>query len=177
MLESRSDDQWIGVERSRLFWWQRFIQRITEMPWAARFLTRRLHNWDRWLHRVSKGRWTATEILTGLPVIFVITIGAQSGLRRTTPLLAIREKENFILIATKFGADHHPDWYFNLKANPQVEVQYQGKAGRYRATELMGKARDEGWARAVAHYPGYQAYEQRAANRQIPVIALSPVER
>jgi deazaflavin-dependent oxidoreductase (nitroreductase family) len=140
-------------------------------------MTRRLHSWDDWMHRVSKGRWTATEILAGLPVIFVSTIGAKSGLPRTTPLLAIREKDNFILIATKFGADHHPDWYYNLKANARVEVHHQGKAAPYRATELEGKARNEGWARAVTHYPGYLAYEQRAANRQIPVIALSPVER
>jgi deazaflavin-dependent oxidoreductase (nitroreductase family) len=164
-------------ESLQLFWWQRLIQQITAMPWAARFMTRRLHHWDRWLHRVSHGRWTATEILAGLPVIFVVTTGAKSGLPRKTPLLAIKEKENFILIATKFGADHHPDWYYNLKANARVEVHHEGMAKTYLATELKGKARDEGWARAVAHYPGYQAYEQRAANREIPVITLSPVER
>jgi deazaflavin-dependent oxidoreductase (nitroreductase family) len=140
-------------------------------------MTRRLHRWDHWVHRVSNGRWSATEILAGLPVIFVITTGVKSGLLHSTPLLAIRENDNFILIATKFGADHHPDWYFNLKANARAEVHHKGMAATYLATELEGKARDESWARAVTYYPGYQVYEQLAANRRIPVMTLSPAER
>ncbi|TFH34359.1 MAG: nitroreductase family deazaflavin-dependent oxidoreductase, partial [Anaerolineales bacterium] len=120
------------------------------------------------------GRWTATEILTGLPVIFVTTIGAKSGLARTNPLLAIRDGENYILIATNFGSERHPHWYFNMKTNPQVEVAYPGHQASYRASELDGVARQVAWDRAIRHYPGYVAYSQRAHQRRIPVLQLTP---
>jgi deazaflavin-dependent oxidoreductase (nitroreductase family) len=161
--------------KGQFFWWQRWIQRISAMRWASRFMAKRLHHWDRWVYRLTRGRTTATEMLTGLPVLFVTTIGARTGLSRTTPLLAIPENDHFILIATKFGADHHPDWYFNLKANPQVEVLYQGQTSMYVAKELEGQARAASWSRAVDTYPGYRAYEQRAIGRPIPVLALIPL--
>ncbi len=161
-------------ERPTVYWWQKFIQRITAMGWAARFMTHRLHHWDEWVHKITRGRWTATEILSGLPVIFVNALGARSGERRTTPLLAIRDGEKFILVATKFGADRHPDWYYNIIAHPKVDVLYKGQISSYVAEELEGDARQAAWDRAVTHYPGYQAYEQRACNRIIPVLALHP---
>ncbi len=156
-------------------WWQGLVQRITAMPWAARFMTHRLHRWDRWVYRLSRGRWTATEFLAGLPVIFITTTGSRTGLPRVTPLLAIERDGAYLLIATKFGADTHPDWYFNLKANPRVDVVHQSKHETCLARELEGDERQAAWAFAVEYYPGYQAYEQRAASRLIPVISLSPV--
>lgn len=144
------------------------------MPWAARFMTYRLHRWDEWVNKITRGRWTATEILSGLPVIFVSALGAKSGKRRSTPLLAIRDGEKFIIVATKFGADRHPDWYYNITAHPTVDVLYKGDESSYEAEELKGDARQAAWDRVVAYYPGYQAYEQRAGNRKIPVLALHP---
>ena len=163
------------IETPRQYWWRRAVQRMSAKPWASRLMTRRLQQWDRWVGRLSKGRWTATEILTGLPVIFVTTIGTRSGQERTTPLLAIDMKGNFILIGTNFGAARHPQWYFNVKANPFVTVAYRDQSGAYQVTELEGEARSAAWRHAVAYYPGYQAYELRAAQRRIPVLALSPL--
>ena len=162
------------ADTPRLFWWQRMVQRLTTKPWASHWMTNRLHRWDRWTYRLSKGRWTATEVLSGLPVIFITTIGVMSGLERRTPLLAIHKDGQFILIATNFGSDRHPQWYFNLKAHPMVEVAYQGQESSHHVTELEGGARESAWKHAVAHYPGYQAYEQRANQRRIPVLELSP---
>ena len=165
-----------GRKAPKVYFWQHLIQRITAMPWASRFMTNRLHRWDRWVYQRTRWRWTATEILAGLPVIFITTLGARTGIRRTTPLLAIRDGKNFILIATKFGAKQHPDWYFNLKTNPQVDVLYGGRTLTYLARELEGDERDASWAHAVAYYPGYQAYEHRAADRKIPVLILTPAQ-
>ncbi len=170
-LDHMSENQ---SEQPSIFWWQRFIQRMSSMQWASRFMTHRLHRWDRWFHRLSNGRWSATEILAGLPIIFVTAKGVKSGELRTTPLLAISDGGNYILIATKFGADHHPAWYYNLKANPSVEVNFRGTISTYIAEELEGHARLKGWERAVAYYPGYRAYKDRAADRKIPVIVLRP---
>lgn len=155
-------------------WWQRSIQRLTAQRWAARFMTTRLQRWDMWVHRLSHGRWTASELLTGLPVIFIRTAGARTGSPRITPLLGIEHEGAFLVVATKFGANHHPDWYFNLKANPRVEVTFRGKHMSCQALELAGVQRDAGWTRAVKQYPGYRAYEQRADGRRIPVLILQP---
>ena len=146
------------------------------MRWTSRLLTRWLHRWDSWIYDLSHGRWTATEILAGLPVIFVTSIGVKTGLPCKTPLLAIRSGDAFILVATKFGADHHPDWYFNMKANPRVEVLFKGQTSTYRVSELEGKEREASWAYAVEYYPGYQAYARRANHRHIPVLMLSPLQ-
>jgi deazaflavin-dependent oxidoreductase (nitroreductase family) len=163
-------------EKLNLYWWQRFIQWLSAMRWAARFMTNRLHRWDRWVNRLSNGRWTATEFLVGLPVIFITSIGAKTGQKRITPLLAIREGEDYILAATKFGAGEHPQWYFNMKANPRVEVVYKHRQLPYRVTELVGEPRRRAWEHAVAFYPGYQAYEDYAIQREIPVLRLSPLD-
>lgn len=174
MVERKTGNHDEAVAKPKVNVLQRLIQRITAMHWASRFITRRLHRWDRWVYRVTRGRWTATEILAGLPVIFITTLGSKSGNKRTTPLLAIQEGEDFILVATKFGADHHPDWYFNLKVNTRVEVLHSGKTSTYLARELEGDERDRYWTRAVEHYPGYRSYERLAVNRVIPVIRLTP---
>jgi deazaflavin-dependent oxidoreductase (nitroreductase family) len=174
MPNSKTDEAQVRFDKPHLFWWQRIIQRLTAMRWASSLMTHRLHRWDRWIHKITRGRWTATEILAGLPVLFVTSLGRKTHQPHTTPLLAIQDGEGFILVATKFGAEHHPHWYLNMKSNPQVEVFYKGACGSYHATELEGAARSAGWARAVAHYPGYQAYEERAGQRTIPILRLSP---
>ena len=162
------------AEPRRLFWWQRLVQRLTAMPWASRWMTNRLHRWDRWTYRVSKGRWTATEVLSGLPILFITTIGATSGQERITPLLAICRDGHFIIIATNFGSDRHPQWYFNMKAHPIVDVSYRDQKSKHIVTELEGVARASAWDHAVCHYPGYRAYEVRASQRLIPVLKLTP---
>lgn len=162
------------AEKQHTFPWQRLVQRLTATPWASRWMTNRLHRWDRWIFRVSRGRWTATEVLSGLPILFVTTIGAVSGQERITPLLAIRKDGHYILVATNFGSDRHPQWYFNMKANPIVEVSYGEQVSKHIVTELEGVARESAWEYAVRHYPGYRAYEVRAHQRLIPVMELSP---
>jgi deazaflavin-dependent oxidoreductase (nitroreductase family) len=138
-------------------------------------MTGRLHRLDVWVQRWSRQRWTATQLLTGLPVIFMTSLGAKSGLEHTTPLLALSKDGRFIIIGTNFGAERHPDWVVNLRAHPIVAISYQGHSGSYRVSELEGEDRAAAWAYAVAHYPGYKAYEQRAAQRKIPVLALDPI--
>jgi deazaflavin-dependent oxidoreductase (nitroreductase family) len=115
-------------------------------------------------------------LLTGLPVIFLTIKGKKSGQPRVTPLLAISDGSGYILIATKFGADHHPQWYFNIKANPEVEVRFGGKVMTYRAEELDGERRQIAWECAVGQYAGYSSYERRAAGRRIPVLKLIPIK-
>ncbi len=102
-------------------------------------------------------------MLAGLPVVMVTTIGAKSGQPRSLPLVAIPDGENVILIASNFGQKHHPAWYYNLRAHPEVQLTYEGQTVAYTARETTGEERERCWQRAVDLYSGYPLYERRAA--------------
>jgi deazaflavin-dependent oxidoreductase (nitroreductase family) len=139
-----------------------------------------LRNWlskvDKLLLRASAGRLSATNLLTGLDVILLTTVGFRSGERRTVPLVALADRESLIVIASSFGSLAHPSWYLNLRAEPQVWVSRGGVECAYIAREAQGEERRAYWSRAVAHYPGFEAYRRRAGGREIPVIVLEPAD-
>jgi deazaflavin-dependent oxidoreductase (nitroreductase family) len=102
------------------------------------------------------------------------TTGRRSGQRRTTPLSYTKDGDTYVVIASDGGAPHHPDWYLNLQEDPDAEVEVGGRRWRVRAATVGGDERDRLWRRAVRSYGGYAAYQARA-DRQIPVVRLSPV--
>ena len=124
--------------------------------------------------RLSRGRHSLTSLLAGLPVVTVTTIGAKSGRPRSLPLVAIPDGENVILIASNFGQKHHPAWYYNLRAHPEVQLTYEGRTVAYTAHETSGEGRERCWQRAVDLYSGYARYKERAGQRQIGVFLLTP---
>src|SRR5918997_808199 len=71
-----------------------------------------------------------TEGLTlrdpGLPVIVVTNRGRKTGAIRKTPLMRVVDGNNYILVASQGGAPQHPEWYYNLKADPNIEVRGAG---------------------------------------------------
>ncbi len=137
-----------------------------------------MHLLDQPIYRWSNGRTTLSTILTGVPVLNLTTIGAQSNQARTIPLLCIPDGPNLILIASNWGRKKHPAWYYNLKANPKVKITINDTDTTltYMATEVFGEEREACWQTAVSIYPGYNAYAQRVQNRPIPVIKLTPTE-
>jgi deazaflavin-dependent oxidoreductase (nitroreductase family) len=126
---------------------------------------------DRRLLPVTRGR-----LSTGLgqPVVLLHVRGAKSGVERTVPLLATKQGDLIVLIASKAGARRHPAWFHNVKANPDVEVTVGGDRLPMHATIAEGEERERLWAMAVDHYSGYARYQERAGARTIPVVALRP---
>ena len=112
---------------------------------------------------------------TGLPVVIVTNRGVKSGKVRKTPVMRVEHDGRYAMVASKGGAPDHPVWYYNVRANPQVELQDGPRRQAMPARELSGDARPAGWARAVAAYPPYAEYQQRTT-RQIPVFVLEPVD-
>jgi len=123
--------------------------------------------------RVSGGRLKTT--ITA-PTVLLKHTGAKSGKRRETPLAYFTDDDEVVLIASKGGADHHPAWYHNVHANPEVELWSGGGGGRYRARQVEGDERQRLWEMATTYYPGFDRYQRRADNRTIPVIVCSPLE-
>jgi deazaflavin-dependent oxidoreductase (nitroreductase family) len=130
---------------------------------------------DRLVLNLSGGQHTFSTILSGLEVIWLTTIGAKSGEKRTVPLIPLPDGENLVLMPTNFGQAHHPSWYYNLKANPQAWVTYKGRTVEFRAREATPSEAPGYWQRAEQLYVGYKLYRQRATSRQIPLFVLEPV--
>ena len=153
---------------------QKFLQFIPKSKWGSWLFARTLHHFDRPVLRLTGGRHSLTSAMSGLPVVIVTTIGAKSSQPRNLPLVAVPDGENVILIASNFGQKHHPAWYYNLRAHPEVQLTYEGKTVNYFARETDGAERERCWQRAVELYAGYANYKQRAAHREIGVFLLTP---
>ena len=124
------------------------------------------------LYMASGGK-EGTE-LKGKPVILLTTIGAKTGKVRKTPLMRVEHGGEYAVVASLGGAPKHPVWYFNIKANPRVELQDGTETRDYEAREVVGDEKAIWWERAVEAWPDYAEY-QRKTDRQIPVFVLTPI--
>jgi len=122
---------------------------------------------------MESGGTKGTE-LNGMRVILLTTIGAKTGKIRKTPLMRVEHDGRYAIVASLGGAPKNPVWYYNVTANPRVEVQDGTVSGDYEAREVFGDEKAQWWERAVAAYPDYADYQTKT-DRQIPVFVLSPV--
>ncbi|MEO9221782.1 MAG: nitroreductase family deazaflavin-dependent oxidoreductase [Mycobacteriaceae bacterium] len=117
---------------------------------------------------------TEGTTLGGLPVILLTTKGARSGKLRKTPLMRVQHDGEYAAVASLGGAPKHPVWYFNVKANPVVELRDGTIVRDMTAREVNGDEKALWWDRAVAAYADYADY-QRKTDREIPVFVLEPI--
>ena len=122
----------------------------------------------------SSGGTRGTD-LRGLPVVIVTNRGAKTGKIRKTPLMRVEHEGRYALVASQGGAPEHPRWYYNLRAEPGIELQDGPIKVKMVTRELRGPERDVWWERAVAAYPPYAEYQAKTS-RQIPVFVAEPVE-
>ncbi|MFD9429421.1 nitroreductase family deazaflavin-dependent oxidoreductase [Streptomyces sp. NPDC060002] len=119
----------------------------------------------------SGGTEATTLRDTGMPVILLTTRGAKSGKLRKTPLMRVEHDGRYALVASLGGAPKHPVWYFNVKADAQVELQDGPRKQDMTAREVTGTEKAEWWERAVAAYPPYADYQEKT-DREIPVFVV-----
>ena len=118
---------------------------------------------------------TEGTTLRGLPVVVLTMRGAKSGKLRKVPLMKVEHDGSYAAVASRGGAPTHPQWYFNLLADPRVRVQDGPDVHEMRARVLDGEERALWWKRAVEAFPDYADYQERT-ERQIPVLLLEPVD-
>jgi len=88
--------------------------------------------------------------------------------------VSLFDGEKIALIASNFGGKNNPGWYYNLKANPECDVLFNGRTQKYIAQELFDVEREKYYQMAISYYAGYERYKERAAHRHIPVMLLEP---
>lgn len=156
--------------------WHRVCQRLAASRPGAWLFKRTLHHLDRPLLWLSGGRFSIPEVLAGLTVIRLTTIGARTGRERTVPVVGLREGERWFVVASNWGDERHPAWYHNLRANPRVRVTYRDDTREYVAEVADEEARERYWARATEAYVGFEPYQARAGDREIPIVVLTPAD-
>jgi deazaflavin-dependent oxidoreductase (nitroreductase family) len=149
------------------------MQHVAASRPGAWFFSRTLHHLDRALLRLSGGQVTLPGVVAGLPVLTVTTTGARTGQRRTTPLVGVPVGEDMAVIGTSFGQPHTPGWYYNMRAEPRVEVSYRNRTIVAVAREADEEERKAIWDRGRKLYVGYDAYASRIKSRDIHIMILS----
>ena len=109
----------------------------------------------------------------GAPLLLLHATGAKSGHERVSPMMYLRDGDRYLVFASKAGAPDNPDWYHNLKANPDASIEVGDDTVDVHAEELPRAERDEKYAEQAALYPGFKDYEEKT-DRIIPVVALVP---
>ena len=132
-----------------------------------------LNTAHRWVLRLTFGRvgWRAA----GMPVLELTTIGRKSGQPRSVLLPSpVQEGETWVVVASRWGGDHHPAWFLNLRDRPEVEVSRQGEPKQsMRARIATPQERVLLWPQVTAAYSAYAGYQEKT-DREIPLVLLEP---
>ena len=123
------------------------------------------------LYRWSRGRLGGTVM--NMPVLLLTTRGRRSGALRTRALMYLPDGHSFVVIASFLGEPKHPDWWLNLRAHPNAEVEIGKRKVGVVAHEAEGAERDRLWNAVVRRQKDYAEYQERTA-RRIPVVVLQP---
>jgi len=119
--------------------------------------------------RANKGK--VGGYFENMTLLLLHTRGAKSGLPRLSPTAYTEDSDRLVIIASKGGADTHPDWYYNLVANPNVTIEVGTETYDAVATVEQEPERTRLYDQMAAQYPGFEAYRQKTS-RNIPVITL-----
>jgi len=124
------------------------------------------------LYRATDGR-IGHRVPGAPPMLLLDHVGAKSATKRTSPLVYIRDGEDVVLVASKGGYPKNPGWFYNLKANPDTDVQIGSEHRRVHAHVADPDERKRLWPMALKVYGGYADY-QRRTEREIPLVILTP---
>jgi deazaflavin-dependent oxidoreductase (nitroreductase family) len=116
--------------------------------------------------KAVEGRFAGTDLL------LLHHRGAKSGSWRVNPLMYLMDGERYVIFASRNGGPHHPDWYHNLVAHPDVEVEVGTQRFAAKAVVTARAERQRVWAQCVAQRPFLTDHAARAHPREIPVICL-----
>jgi len=142
--------------------WQNLIRKI------MRVYTR----FNVWVYKKSNGK-LLKNFPGGFPICIVTMIGRKSGAPREVALIHLPWGEKKLLVASQGGLDKHPVWYYNVKANPDVQIMVSGIKKSYTATIADSEQKRDLWPHLLSLYPDFDEYQART-DRDIPVFICEP---
>lgn len=145
------------------------IRRLCYVAAGELGTSRFFHPLHRAIYRLSHGRVFGRSM--GSQVILLTVTGRKTGRARTVPIFGLAEGRSFLVVASNAGKDRHPEWYLNLRAQPDAQLQVGAENFRIRAREATPAERERLWPRLVSQYGGYDVYRERT-RREIPILIL-----
>jgi deazaflavin-dependent oxidoreductase (nitroreductase family) len=109
----------------------------------------------------------------GAHTLILTTTGRRSGQQRQHPLIYGRHGDDYLVVASMGGAPRHPAWYFNLDADPEVDIQVKGDKMHAHARTATPEEKGELWSIMTKEWPAYDSYQEKT-DREIPVVVLEP---
>jgi deazaflavin-dependent oxidoreductase (nitroreductase family) len=107
----------------------------------------------------------------GAPLLLLHSTGARTGKERVNPMMYQAVGDGFAVFASKGGADTNPDWFHNVKANPEARIEVGTETVEVTARVPIPEERAPIWEEQKARYPGFADYEAKT-DRVIPVVML-----
>jgi F420H(2)-dependent quinone reductase len=129
---------------------------------------------DRAVLQVTGGRRSLAPRL--VPEMLLHTTGRRSGGRRSSPVLFLRDRDRYVVVASNYGRDRHPAWSSNLLADPEAEVQIGARREEVVARRATAGEFERYWPRLVEIWPGWSKYRQMT-DREFRMFVLEPTRR
>jgi deazaflavin-dependent oxidoreductase (nitroreductase family) len=107
-------------------------------------------------------------------MLILTSVGRRTGRRRSTPVYFVPDAGDYVVIASNGGEDRYPGWWYNIRANPEVEIEI----GRRRFACTARRVEDTAdaarlFSRLSAVFGGYQGYRRRT-KRELTLFRLTP---
>ena len=134
----------------------------------------RFHPLHRRLYRATGGRGPVGRAL-GVDMILLGVTGRRSGVRRSVPLAAVPDGDDWVVVASNGGRDRLPGWALDLRADGRATVEHRLRRTSVVAHEAEGAAIERLWRVVADAYPGFVVYRD-VAPRDVPLFVLRPVE-
>lgn len=163
----------LGLRPRQLNPIRRALQAAAASRPAAWAMSKFLHRLDRSLMSSTGGRRSLAALATGIPTVLLTTVGARSGLPRSSPLVPIPHGADLAVIGSGWGQVETPAWVHNLTATPSATLSANGVEIGVTARRADSEEAEVIWQRAAGLYRGYSSYRSRAAHRRIAVFVLS----
>jgi deazaflavin-dependent oxidoreductase (nitroreductase family) len=122
-----------------------------------------------WLYRRTQGRFGGK--IGRYSFLLLTTKGRKSGVERVTPLFYYPYGDLYVVIASNWGGQRHPQWWLNLLADPHARVECGGETVEVVAREAEGEERARLWSEITAQFANFADY-QKQVEREIPVVIL-----
>jgi deazaflavin-dependent oxidoreductase (nitroreductase family) len=122
--------------------------------------------------RLTHGRLMAS--MRGMPVLLLTTIGRKTGKKRITPLMYIKNGDDYVITASNNGRDQHPAWFYNLQADPQVFIDLPGQQIMADSAIASEEEREKLWPILVSQAPFFDNY-RKGTSRSIPMVKLKTI--
>lgn len=110
----------------------------------------------------------------GANLLLLTTIGAKSGVPRTSPIGYTRDGERYVIVGSNSGGPTNSAWLYNVRADPTVTVEVGTETFRARATETVGAERRRLFDAHADAIPQFRKYEGMT-ERELPVVVLERI--